>query len=214
LPTSDAGQWDTSSRLLDAEDVVTGVPIPDGGFLRMMAELRASAGLVLVFGGAAHLLERPLAVRLDDQRRLHFEEGPALAYADGTEVWAVHGVVVPRHVVAQPDTIGIEEIDAQRNAEVRRVMVERFGADRLIREGGAELVHEDAVGRLWRRPMHNPLWMEEPVVMVEVLNSTPEPDGTRKTYFLRVPPTTGTATAAVAWTFGMDGSQYGPARET
>ena len=26
--------------------------------------------------------------------------------------------------------------------------------------------------------------------MVEVLNSTPEPDGSRKTYFLRVPPST------------------------
>ena len=39
--------------------------------------------------------------------------------------------------------------------------------------------------------------------MVEVVNSTPEPDGSRKTYFLRVPPTIGTAREAVAWTFGL-----------
>ena len=50
--------------------------------------------------------------------------------------------------------------------------------------------------------------------MVEVVNSTPEPDGSRRTYFLRVPPTTRTATAAVAWTFGMRESEYAPARET
>lgn len=55
---------------------------------------------------------------------------------------------------------------------------------------------------------------EEPVVVVEVVNSTPEPDGSHRTYFLRVPPTMRTATAAVAWTFGPHERLYGPARET
>jgi hypothetical protein len=50
--------------------------------------------------------------------------------------------------------------------------------------------------------------------MVEVLNSTPEPDGTRRTYFLRVPPEIETAREAVAWTFGMDGAGYAPAVES
>ena len=50
--------------------------------------------------------------------------------------------------------------------------------------------------------------------MVEVVNSTPEPDGTRKTYFLRVPPTTRTAREAVAWTFGLRADAYRPAVET
>lgn len=214
LPTSDAGQWDTQGRALDAIGAVSGETIPDGGLLQLMRELRASSGPVLVFGGAVHLLERPLAVRLDDQGRLHSEHGPALAYPDGTAAWALHGVVVPRHVVSQPDRITVDEIDAQDNVEVRRVMVERFGADRLVREGGAELVHEDAAGRLWRRPMPGNRWGEEPVVMVEVVNSTPEPDGSHRRYFLRVPPTTRTATAAVAWTFGIEDGWYAPVRET
>ena len=50
--------------------------------------------------------------------------------------------------------------------------------------------------------------------MVEVLNATPEPDGSRKTYYLRVPPGTRTARAAVAWTFGLAADAYAPARET
>jgi len=61
------------------------------------------------------------------------------------------------------------------------------------REGGATLVHR---------------------VVVEVLNSTPEPDGSRKTYFLRVPPRTSTAHEAVAWTFGMDAAEYSPITQT
>ena len=87
-----------------------------------------------------------------------------------------------------------------------------------VREGGAEVLDSDVVGRLWRREIDPPRrWIgrrEEPVVMVEVQNSTPEPDGTRKTYYLRVPPNLRTAREAVAWTFGLSGSQYRPERET
>jgi hypothetical protein len=201
-------------RLADVLEATIGAPIADGGFLRLMAELRASAGPALVFGGVVHILERPLVLRLDEGWRLHAEQGPALAYADGTEAWALHGVVVPRHVVTEPGRITVADIDAQRNAEVRRLMVERFGAERLVREGGAELIHEDGKGRLWRRALAGANWGEEPVVMVEVVNATPEPDGSRHTYFLRVPPATRTATEAVAWTFGLVERAYEPADET
>ena len=50
--------------------------------------------------------------------------------------------------------------------------------------------------------------------MVEVRNSTPEPDGSCKTYFLRVPPATRTARAAVAWTFGLGAVEYRPAAQS
>jgi hypothetical protein len=55
---------------------------------------------------------------------------------------------------------------------------------------------------------------EEPVTYVEVVNSTPEPDGTRRTYFLRVPPTVQSAREAVAWTFALDGGAYRPTVES
>jgi hypothetical protein len=55
---------------------------------------------------------------------------------------------------------------------------------------------------------------DEPIVIVKVLNSTPEADGSTKNYFLRVPPEIRTAKEAVAWTFGMSGEEYSPLRET
>ena len=64
------------------------------------------------------------------------------------------------------------------------------------------------MGRIdWRR-------QDEPLVVVEVQNSTPESDGSRKTYFLRVPPQTQTAREGVAWTFGMSRDEYAPRRES
>jgi hypothetical protein len=55
---------------------------------------------------------------------------------------------------------------------------------------------------------------DEPLVMVKVRNSTPEPDGAYKDYFLRVPPTMRTAREAVAWTFGLEAEDYKPTQET
>ena len=165
--------------------------------------------------GLAIMLDRPIRSGFDDRGRLHAEDGAALEYADGTAIWALHGVVVPSDVVTDPGSITVEQIDRAANAEVRRVMTERFGAERLITEGGAELVDEDAVGRLWRRPFPRTGWRHtEPLQMVEVRNATPEPDGTTRTYFLRVPPTVRTAREAVAWTFGLEGKRYAPLVET
>jgi hypothetical protein len=53
-------------------------------------------------------------------------------------------------------------------------MVELFGQDRYVLESGAEVVAQDEAGILYRRDMDD----DEPIVMVRVLNSTPEPDGT------------------------------------
>jgi hypothetical protein len=50
--------------------------------------------------------------------------------------------------------------------------------------------------------------------MVEVENSTPEPDGSFKRYFLRVPPTMRDADSAIAWTFRMSKEEYQLAMET
>ena len=154
--------------------------------------------------------ERPLKIRHDTEGRLHSDSGPAMAFGDGFTTYAWHGVTVDRDVIEAPDRITVAMIDKESNAERRRVMVERFGADRMVREGGAELIDADATGKLWLRKMPFDYWQREPVVVVEVENSTPEADGSRKTYFLRVPPTTKTAREAVAWTFGMRAERHTP----
>ena len=177
-------------------------------------QLARAAGPWWALDGLAIVSERPLTASIDAEGRLHAESGPALAFGDGFTVHAWHGVTVDREVIEAPETITIEAIDGEDNAERRRVLVERFGFDRLVREGHAKLRHEDETGRLWERPMGRIDWrrQDEPLVVVEVQNSTPESDGSRKTYFLRVPPHTQTAREGVAWTFGLGEDQYAPRR--
>ncbi len=177
-------------------------------------ELARSVGAWWALEGLAICCERPHTLRLDDGARPHATDGPAIAYGDGFEVWANHGVAIPSWLVTKPDQLTVEAIDAERNAEVRRVMIERFGAERLVREGDATLVSEDETGRLWRRQLDGRQFDEENITMVEVENATPEPDGSYRTYFLRVPNHARSACDGVAWTFGLSEQDYAPAQET
>jgi hypothetical protein len=119
-------------------------------------------------------------------------------------------VRVPGWVVEEPERISVATIDAERNAEVRRVMVDRYGRERWLADSGAQRVHEDECGVLYRRDMMR----DGPSVFVGVVNSTPEPDGTSRRYYLRVPPGMKTAREAVAWTFGMTADEYLPEVQT
>src|SRR5262249_28896655 len=132
--------------------------------------------------------------------RLHRGAGPALGYPDGFGLHAWRGMPIPTSLVAELPRLDRQRIADESNAEVRRVMLEHYGYERYLRESGATRVGEDECGVLWRLDLPG----DEPLVMVEVLNSTPEPDGTRRTYFLRVPPSTRTAREGVAWTFGLE----------
>ena len=89
-------------------------------------------------------------------------------------------------------------------------MLERYGEARYIEDSNVEVIHEDEHGTLYRHSFSS----DEPLVMVRVTNSTPEPDGSHKHYWLRVPPTMQTAHQAVAWTFEMTPEQYQPMFES
>ena len=163
--------------------------------------------------------DRPEFIHRDEQNRPHSLTGPFCRWRDGWSLYYVHGVRVPTFVIESPEMITVAHVDREENAEVRRVMIERFGGGRsagggpeaYLKATNAKVIdHEEGIGTLRRRDVPN----DEPLVMVEVVNSTPEPDGRWKHYWLRVPPNIETAREAVAWTFGMKEADYRPNIET
>ncbi|MFD9307158.1 DUF6745 domain-containing protein [Streptomyces sp. NPDC060048] len=181
-----------------------------GTELEGLAEVARAAGWWWPYERLAVLCERPSVLHRDEAGRLDRGDGPALAFPDGFALYAWRGMPVPADFLAGLEALTPERIRDEENAELRRVMLEHYGYERYLAESGAEPVHRDATGVLWRMPLPG----DEDVVMVEVVNSTPEPDGTSRTYWLRVPPDTRTARQGVAWTFGLDTEAYAPLRET
>jgi hypothetical protein len=164
----------------------------------------------LLLDKVAFVSQRPLLMKQDEQGRLHSEEGPAIVYGDGFKLYSWHGTTVPADVIEDVSGMTAENILKEVNSEVRRVMIQRFGPGKFLIAAGAQKVHEDDRGTLYRKDFVN----DEPLVMVKVINSTAEADGTRKEYFLRVPPAITTAREAVAWTFSMNSEEYQPLKES
>ncbi|MBW1596680.1 DUF6745 domain-containing protein [Streptomyces sp. JJ38] len=175
-----------------------------------LAEVARHCGWWWPYEHAVVLTERPVELHRDEAGRLDRADGPALAYADGFALHAWRGMPVPAGWQAELATLTPERVRAEENAELRRVMLEHYGYERYLSESDARPVHRDDTGVLWRIPLSG----DEDVVMVEVVNSTPEPDGAHRTYWLRVPPQTRTAREGVAWTFGLEADAYQPLRQT
>jgi hypothetical protein len=175
-----------------------------------IAAVARAAGWWWPYEKTAIVCERPVELHRDEAGRLDRGDGPALAFPDGFALYAWRGMPVPAEFLGELAGLTPRRIREEENAELRRVMLEHYGYERYLEKSGAEPVQRDESGVLWRIELEG----DEPLVMVEVVNSTPEPDGTHRTYWLRVPPRTRTAREGVAWTFGLDEADYAPERET
>ena len=145
------------------------------------------------------LIERP-RLRLANGR-LHRANEPAVVWPDGSRRWYWQGIAVPAKLVANRDDLSAEQIARIDNQELRRIALERLGWQRFLETADAELRAQDDYGKLWSTQIQLD---GQRAQVVEVVNATPESDGSYRRYFLRVPPAVRTAREAVAWTFGFD----------
>jgi hypothetical protein len=154
------------------------------------------------------LCERPAAIAVDERGRLHSTDGPALTYRDGWSIWAYHGIELWEDAIMRPETITFDTILECSNVEQRRALVELFGLERFVREMQERgyRCHKGRNGTLWK--------LDHDIALVEVVNGTPEPDGSYKHYFLPCDPRAETATEAVAGTYGLRPEQYRVAKRT
>lgn len=175
-----------------------------------LVEVAKHCGWWWPFHDICIVTDRPKLLAIDSEGRFHRATGPAAEYRDGLKVFAWRGGYVPKRVVWFSQNMNIFDIDDEPNVEARRFMIDMYGLDNFIRDAKARKIDDDKYGKLYIRELLD----DEPIVLLEVLNSSPEPDGTYKTYFLRVPPHCRTSREAVAWTFGLRPEQYNPLKET
>lgn len=131
--------------------------------------------------------EAPVVQRRDERSRLHAEDGPAVVFGDGVSIYALEGYDVARRAVMEPDTLTVDEIDAEANADLRRILTARFGYGRYLSETGAEVVHMDMVDVV----RGNPAFGTMPRALLRDRRSRMwlvGTDGsTRRVYYMRVP---------------------------
>jgi hypothetical protein len=148
----------------------------------------------------------PEVLKVDNANRPHCATGPFCRWRDGFALYAWHGIRVPAWIIEHPERVTIAGINAETNAEIRRVMIDRYGYERYLQESGAVEISADVdeggeVMRLFTMPADDDTG--RPMRCLLVANSTPDPDDSRRRYVIRVPPTCKDVWTARNWTFDL-----------
>jgi hypothetical protein len=120
------------------------------------------------------------------------------------------GMFVHERIVLRPESLTAREVLAERNAELRRIMMERMGYERFMSQARARAIDSDHDAGGERTLLRVPVPDDEDLVCLAV--TCPSPG---RKYMLRVPPSTPSCRHAAAWIAGFDNPDaYQPIAET
>jgi hypothetical protein len=175
-----------------------------------LSRLAAAAGWWWPFEHICIVTDRPSILHRDEAKRLHGENGPAIQYRDGWAVYAWHGYRLPvgkEWIVADKARISTDAIDAETNAELRRIMLEVFGFEKYIDARGAKVVDQDEAFGRPRRLLEMSVRGDK-LRVLDVYNGSLEPDGSRRRFFLGAMSGARTCHEAVAMSYGISPDVY------
>ncbi len=229
--------------LTDALVSLLGTPYvneEDREVIRALDEV-AGVALVHVAAGQSFALGEVTHCNLDEALRWHADGGRwAVAWREpgsttrSVGFWQVHGVnmgEVGVHLLRRPEDITLAAVMEVKNSEVRRVLCEAAGWDRIIAAAGVRLIDAAAdpgnpgqmlelydTAKAFTGESHHvevmvPNWTErhstrEATNLLLCTNASPEPDGNHHRYALEVPASIESALDAAAWTFNKTGAEY------
>lgn len=147
--------------------------------------------------------DRPSLRQVNREGKVHAEGEPAILFADGSKVYAYEGVRLPERYHSHPRNWKAEWILTENNVELRRVLLQGIGYERLCQELGVESVDQWQDYTLLRillqesRSKIPEFWEEDPETEVCLLQMVCPSTG--YTHLLRVPPFFRSAREAIIW---------------
>ena len=100
-----------------------------------MKQLLAECGWIFMFHNVCYVCSRPTKLSLDTEYRLHAEGEAAIAFADGYSLYFHHGVILPeKYGQIHPDLWQAQWLLEERNAELKRILIQKIGYDRICQE--------------------------------------------------------------------------------
>jgi len=156
-----------------------------------MKQLLAECGWIFMFHNVCYVCSRPTQLYLDSEYRLHAEGESAIAFADGYSLYFHHGVILPeKYGQIHPDLWQAQWLLEERNAELKRILIQKMGYDRICQQ--LQAVELDG-------------WQEYTLLKID--NADVEPiyllkmtcPSTGFIHALRVPPDVLTAKEAIRW---------------
>jgi hypothetical protein len=164
--------------------------------LHGLMKIAKCCGWVSFYEDTVVFQHRPETILLDDQNRLHCENGPAIRYRDGFSIYSWHGVRIPAEWIEEKHNLTPQVALTWENIEQRRCACEILGWAKILLELNSKVIDSD------EDPMiGNLLEVNIPDIGTEKFLQVV--CGTGRTFAIPVPPECNTALEANAWTYGV-----------
>jgi hypothetical protein len=173
-------------------------------FQSLVEDLRYQ--VIFPFSNICFVCEQPTQLRLDEQMQFHADGIPAIDYADGYKLYVHHGIPIPKEYgevlseLWQPQWLLKE-----RNSEVRRILIQSIGYERVCQELEAETIDTWREYQLLRlKGLTDGVWIPEPIHLLKMVCPS-----THFIHILRTPPDITEARAAIRWVnHGIDPENF------
>jgi internalin A len=160
--------------------------------LRSLNLLFEHCGWIFSFEKICFVCDGPRHLRFDSQNRLHAEAEPAIEFADGWNSYYYHGVRLPeKYGQLHPNQWQSQWLLSEDNAEVKRVLIQGIGYERIIQELSAKQI--DSWQEYALLEIYNG-WNWEPIYLLKMTCPS-----TGFIHALRVPPDLTSAREAIRW---------------
>ncbi|MEG3979864.1 leucine-rich repeat domain-containing protein, partial [Microcoleus sp. T3B2] len=149
-------------------------------------------GWIFPFEKICAVCDRPRHLRVDSQNRLHAEGEPAIEFADGWNFYYYHGVRLPEEYgQLHPSQWQPQWLLTEENAELRRVLIQGIGYERIIQDLSAKQIDSWQEYALLQIDNVEDL---EPICLLKMTCPS-----TGFIHALRVPPNLTSAREAIRW---------------
>ena len=168
-------------------------------------QISSECGWVYFYENACLVCDRPHILKFDSDDRLHAEGEPAIQFADGYSLYSYHGVTLPeQYGKVHPHQWQSEWLLTEDNVELRRVLIQGIGYDRICQELQASELdtwHEYTLLKIDADidAYEPPLWNDEAPLREPIYLLKMTCPSTGHIHALRVPPAMTTARKAIRW---------------
>ncbi|MGK7871899.1 MAG: DUF6745 domain-containing protein [Xenococcaceae cyanobacterium] len=102
---------------------------------KVFRSLASNCGWIFPYEKTCIVCDRPLRFRFDNEQRLHAEGEAAIQFADGYSLHSYHGVLLPRkYGQLSPERWKAQWVLQEKNAELKRVLIQGIGYDKIASE--------------------------------------------------------------------------------
>ncbi|KAF3889100.1 MULTISPECIES: DUF6745 domain-containing protein [Nostocales] len=160
--------------------------------------LAQNCGWIFHSEGLCGICDRPTKLSFDQQQRLHAEGEPAIQFSDGYSLYSYHGVTLPeKYGKIHPNEWQAQWLLEEKNAELRRALIQGIGYSRLLLE--LQATELDVYQQYTLLQINHPVDIE-PICLLKMTCPS-----TSFIHVLRVPPNLISAREAIRWVnWGID----------